>query len=260
MVPFTTNWLGLIQVGAGTFNVEEDYDLLTIYDGVGTTGTVLFDSDIDATLDVVSTTGSLTIRFESDGSVTYSGFELQVSCEGGTTPPEPCNAPANVAVSNVTTNAATVDWTQEGTPDSWVISYKKSSVDTWTTINTSTHPYTITNLEAETSYSVFVIAVCGEEESTPSNTASFTTEPDGVNVYANSTIVYPNPTTGKFRIENSELRIGNVEVYDVYGKLLQTVEVNDNAVELDASAYASGMYFVRIMCDEGIVTKSFIKK
>ncbi|MBQ3739993.1 MAG: fibronectin type III domain-containing protein [Bacteroidales bacterium] len=251
---------GLMVRLTGTFNVEEDYDLLTIYDGVGTTGTVLFDSDIDAALDVVSTTGSLTIRFESDGSVTYSGFELQVSCEGGTTPPEPCNAPANVAVSNVTTNAATVDWTQEGTPDSWVINYKKSSVDTWTTINTSTHPYTITNLEAETSYSVFVIAVCGEEESTPSNTASFTTEPDGVNVYANSTIVYPNPTTGKFRIENSELRIGNVEVYDVYGKLMQAVEVNGNVVDLDASAYAAGMYFVRIACEKGIVTKPFIKK
>lgn len=251
---------GLMVRLTGTFNVEEDYDLLTIYDGVGTTGTVLFDSDIDATLDVVSTTGPLTIHFESDVSVTYSGFEIQVSCEGGTTPPEPCNAPANVAVSNVTTSAATVDWTQEGTPDGWVISYKKGSANTWTTINTSTHPYTITNLEAETSYSVFVTAVCGEEESTPSNTASFTTEPDGVNVYANSTIVYPNPTTGKFRIENSELSIENVEVYDVYGKLITTVKVEDNNVELDLSGNASGVYFTRIFTDKGMITKRIVKK
>ena len=248
----------------GTFDVEENYDLLTIYDGVGTTGTVLFDSDEDATLDVVSTTGSLTIHFESDGSVVYGGFEITVDCiDSVPTPPTPvdtCHAPANVAVTNVTTSAATVDWTQAGTPDSWIISYKKGAADTWTTINTTTKPYTITNLEAETSYSVFVKAVCGDQESTPSATVNFTTQPDGVNVYANSTIVYPNPTTGKFRIENSELRIEYVEVFDVYGKLLQTIAINDNSVELDLSTFASGMYLVRVMCDEGSVTKSIIKK
>ena len=247
----------------GTFDIEEDYDLLTIYDGVGTTGTELFNSDEDATLDVVSTTGPLTIHFESDGSVTYSGFAITVDCiDSVPTPPTPvdtCHAPANVTVTNVTTSAATVDWTQAGTPDSWIISYKKGAVNTWTTINTTTHPYTITNLEAETSYSVFVTAVCGEQESTPSATANFTTQPDGVNVYANSTIVYPNPTTGKFRIENSELIIENVEVYDVYGKLITTVKVEDNNVEIDLSGNASGVYFTRIFTDKGMITKQIVK-
>ena len=51
-----------------------------------------------------------------------------------------------------------------------------------------------------------------------------------------------------------------MEVYDVYGKLMQAVEVNGNVVDLDASAYAAGMYFVRIACEKGIVTKPFIKK
>ena len=253
---------GLMVHLTGTFDVEEDYDVLTIYDGVGTTGTVLFDSDVDATLDVTSTTGSLTIHFESDGSVQQSGFEIHISCEGGVTPPTPvdtCHAPANVAVTNVTTSAATVDWTQAGTPDSWIISYKKGAASTWTTINTTTHPYTITNLEAETSYSVFVTAVCGAQESTPSTTVNFTTQPDGVNVYANSTIVYPNPTTGKFRIENSELIIENVEVYDVYGKLITTVKVEDNNVEIDLSGNASGVYFTRIFTDKGMITKQIVK-
>ena len=256
---------GLFVQLNGTYDIETGsssrWDYLQIFDGSDNTGTVLFDSHLgDLLTNITSTTGPLTLYFHSDASVNHSGFEIQVSCVSDTTPVEPCNAPANVAVSNVTTNAATVDWTQEGTPDSWVISYKKGSVNTWTTINTTTHPYTITNLEAETSYSVFVTAVCGEEESTPSNTASFTTEPDGVNVYANSTIVYPNPTTGKFRIENSELSIENVEVYDVYGKLITTVKVEDNNVELDLSGNASGVYFTRIFTDKGMVTKRIVKK
>ena len=256
---------GLFVQLNGTYDIETGtssrWDYLQIFDGSDNTGTILFDShNGDALTNITSTTGPLTLYFHSDASVNHSGFEIQVSCVGDTTPVEPCNAPANVEVNNVTTSAATVDWTQEGTPDGWVISYKKGSANTWTTINTSTHPYTITNLEAETSYSVFVTAVCGEEESTPSNTVSFTTDPDGVNVYANSTIVYPNPTTGKFRIENSELSIENVEVYDVYGKLITTVKVEDNHVELDLSGNASGVYFTRIFTDKGMITKRIVKK
>ena len=74
------------------------------------------------------------------------------------------------------------------------------------------------------------------------------------------TEIYPNPTTGKFRIENSELRIENVEVYDVYGKRIMTVKVEDNKVELDLSGNASGVYFTRIFTDKGMVTKRIVKK
>ena len=126
-----------------------------------------------------------------------------------------------------------MDWAQEGTPDSWTVSYKKGSVSTWTTVTTTTHPYTITNLEPETSYTVFVTANCGEETSDASAQVSFVTGV-GVNDYVlDNTVVYPNPTTGEFRIENSELRIDNVEVYDVYGKLIKTVKVDDNSVNID---------------------------
>jgi len=38
--------------------------------------------------------------------------------------------------------------------------------------------------------------------------------------------LHPNPTTGELRIENGELRIKSVEVYDVYGRKLQFKIVN----------------------------------
>ena len=81
-----------------------------------------------------------------------------------------------------------------------------------------------------------------------------------MDVYANSTLLYPNPTTGQFRIENSELRIENVEVYDVYGKLLNSVEVNDHSTVIDVTGYASGIYFTRIYTDKGMVVKQIVKK
>ena len=54
--------------------------------------------------------------------------------------------------------------------------------------------------------------------------------------------------------------MNNVQVYDVYGKLLKTVEVNGNMVELDVRDLSAGMYFVRVSTEKDVVTKSFVKK
>ena len=60
-------------------------------------------------------------------------------------------------------------------------------------------------------------------------------------------IVYPNPTTGELRIENGELKIENVAIYDVMGRLLQSKIVNQKSkIELDISHLSSGIYFLRI--------------
>jgi hypothetical protein len=75
-----------------------------------------------------------------------------------------------------------------------------------------------------------------------------------------NTTLYPNPTTGEFRIQNSECRIQSVEVYDVYGKLMTSIEVDDHAVTIDASSFASGVYFTRVYTDKGTITKRIVKK
>ena len=72
--------------------------------------------------------------------------------------------------------------------------------------------------------------------------------------------VYPNPNSGQFTVNRVQGTVDRVQVYDVYGKLLKTVEVNGNTVELDVRELASGMYFVRISTEKGVVTKSFVKK
>ena len=66
----------------GTQNSESNYDFLSIYDGEGTLGTPLYhQSGSNLTVPrTISSTGSLTVQFTSDGSVPYSGFELHVGC------------------------------------------------------------------------------------------------------------------------------------------------------------------------------------
>jgi len=176
---------------------------------------------------------------------------------------DPCEAPTNMTATGMTTESAILDWNQaDATVNSWTINYKKASDATWTTIDVTAHPYTLTGLEYNTTYNAKVAANCNGTLSDFTSTITFKTEGEGVNNYtlANSISLYPNPTSGEFRIQNAELRIDKVEVYDVYGKMLTMVEVNDNQVTMNASNYAAGMYFVRIYTANGTATKTFVKK
>ena len=115
-------------------------------------------------------------------------------------------------------------------------------------------------LSASVSYEVQIIAHCSNNQtSDPSATITFTTTGIDDHTLDNSVTVYPNPTTGLVQIQNGEWRMENVEVYDAYGKLLNTMIVNDNTVNLDLSGYAKGTYFVRVTTERGVVTKRVVK-
>ena len=64
--------------------------------------------------------------------------------------------------------------------------------------------------------------------------------------------LYPNPTTGmvnvQFTMNNVQLGAGEIQVLDVYGRLLRTVETCHGAsLQIDLSHYATGIYFVRMV-------------
>jgi len=59
--------------------------------------------------------------------------------------------------------------------------------------------------------------------------------------------IYPNPTKGQLKIDNGELTIENIEIYDVVGKMvLSCRDVARNVSTIDVSHLASGMYFLKI--------------
>lgn len=93
---------GMLVSLSGSYQIENGYDNLYVYDGVGTSGTLLNTITGSGTLsELVSLSGPLTIRFTSDVSVNYSGFALHVQCEVPTVPAIITNA-----VSNVTAGSA----------------------------------------------------------------------------------------------------------------------------------------------------------
>lgn len=94
-----------------------------------------------------------------------------------------CMYPSDIEISNVTTNAATIDWTDHnaGVPQSWTISL--NGADTVVTM----HPFTIDNLVAGTIYTAMVRANCfDDDESVWSDGVSFHTACDLIVVTADN--------------------------------------------------------------------------
>ena len=66
-----------------SFNLENNYDYAYVYDGPDTNApeiAALSGSDVPE--DIYGTGSSLTVRFDSDGSVNYAGFEATVTSQG----------------------------------------------------------------------------------------------------------------------------------------------------------------------------------
>lgn len=98
----------------GTYDVESGYDYIYIYDGAGTSGTLLgtFSGTGNSSIGTIISSGAnipLTIKFTSDGSVQYSGFDFEISCYSPCTlPSTPANptAAASPACASTTLTAA----------------------------------------------------------------------------------------------------------------------------------------------------------
>jgi hypothetical protein len=84
----------------------------------------------------------------------------------------------------------------------------------------------------------------------------------GISDFALSAIkVYPNPTTGELRIENGELRIDNIVVYDVYGrKVFEQKETLTILRYYDITVLPAGVYFVRISTETCEVVRKILKE
>lgn len=74
-----------------------------------------------------------------------------------------------------------------------------------------------------------------------------------------SILVYPNPVSSLISID-SDVEITSVQLYDIYGRLLQTNLTSDEKTVMDVSQRASGTYFLKITSEKGQKVEKIIKK
>ena len=74
-----------------------------------------------------------------------------------------------------------------------------------------------------------------------------------VNEIANSSKLYPNPTSGKVNIEAAGMI--HVTIYNTVGQLVYDTDVDTDKLSVDMTPYLAGSYLVRIITNNGMCTK-----
>jgi hypothetical protein len=67
--------------------------------------------------------------------------------------------------------------------------------------------------------------------------------------------IFPNPANQQLTIENTDIIIQKVKVYDIWGKLQQQYEINTGKHTYDINRLSQGMYFIKIETSQGIITR-----
>ncbi|MBR4217933.1 MAG: M6 family metalloprotease domain-containing protein [Bacteroidales bacterium] len=71
--------------------------------------------------------------------------------------------------------------------------------------------------------------------------------------------IYPNPAHNVVHIDNNQILIDNVTMFDAQGRVvLQKENANDYSVTLNTSSLTKGIYFVRVTGDGHVVTKRVV--
>ena len=176
---------------------------------------------------------------------------------------ESCVVPTNIEFADITGSTAKVSWTAEGVTE-WTIEYGYHGFarGEGVSVSAQTNPYTLTGLEANTEYDVYVASTCEPGVvSLWSTVASFTTTDgegidgvDGMNV-----TLYPNPATDQVTV-GGIVGAATVEVVDINGRTVSTANTTNGNTTLNVSGMAKGTYFVRITGEQASAVRKLIVK
>ncbi len=174
-----------------------------------------------------------------------------------------------LAASNITHDGATLNGTITAGSEAITAQgfmYKASSATDWTTVSATgtTLTATVNNLTAETAYEYKAFAT----------TASSTVEGEVINFTtlaasgladaesgAIKAMIYPNPAKDKATLSLTGLTANaKIIVSDLQGRIIQTedLQAGSETYELNTSNYASGVYYIRILCGNNSSTQKLI--
>jgi hypothetical protein len=186
----------------------------------------------------------------------YSGVESvhsNTSCVS--VPPPPLDPPTNCVATwieeaaNINNNIlVTWDAPTENTPDEYFVFRDEEKITQTTEIQF------MDALPTPGEYCYKIKAIYGEEQSEFSNqSCAIIPHIDGVREFNSNYVLYPNPANKQLTIENGQLKIENVEIYDIYGRKVgakfpsfQEGCRDSGGVVFDISHLTPGVYFVKI--------------
>jgi len=181
-----------------------------------------------------------------------------------------CLLPTNVSVLNITSSSVDLTWDAVADAQGYKVRYRVGRTIEWTVLQSANNYIKLSGLSPETKYQWEVRTVCTFYPLVMSDWSSklyFETNPlkMGASSQNISLGLYPNPTTSEATIQFNLPQSSHVsvKVYDINGREMQTLlnaalEQGDHSLQLNTSAFAKGVYLVRMINDESIVNEKLI--
>ena len=106
--------------------------------------------------------GCLTFRFRTSAATVAAGWVANVTCA----PAPACPQPISPVTSALTFNSVTLAWTETGTATAWEVlalpcAAPAPTAATTGFVSATTNPFTLTGLNGDTCYNIYVRSVCG---------------------------------------------------------------------------------------------------
>ena len=171
------------EIGADSVVVEwtangTATDWVIEYDTAGFTpgtGTIVNTTDNPDTLLGLNPEWTYDVYVYSD----CGGGDLSDTISDSFTTQPSCLAPSDIVFSEIGTDSVVVEWTENGDAVDWVIEYGMSGFTpgTGTIVNTTDNPDTLTGLDQNTEYDVYVWSDCGSGDLSDTISGTFTTDP-----------------------------------------------------------------------------------
>jgi len=73
--------------------------------------------------------------------------------------------------------------------------------------------------------------------------------------------LYPNPTKGVFSVKLKNKQEGMLQIYDLRGQMVRSEQItSSDALVVDMSSEQNGIYIVKLITQEDVITQRFIKQ
>lgn len=208
---------------------------------------------------VLLTTESATIFTDinvSHGSYCYCVYSV---CESGNLSIPACASvilyPPCMSSTTISTEVMDNDIFITWSDVEYAVEYKLYRNDTLITTTRRNH-YTDSHLDDGVyCYSVSTICIEGESGVSEEHCAEIITI--GIEEFENSIKIFPNPAHSQIAVEGKNIQ--HINIYNVLGQLIETVDVTNAKTDLNVSSYQTGLYIFRIISEnDAVISKKVI--
>lgn len=183
-----------------------------------------------------------------------------------------CHNVADFQAEETDSNCVLLLWSIDSTHTSWEISYGPEGTTPESGQISATEETTLLlcNLDTCTRYVAYIRALCNHNDSiyytewSDSISIAFScdttspSEPERIETLAELyTQIIPNPASDIVTIV-SPYALKHIEIYDLKGHRIHSIETDGHSSELSVSSLASGTYIVAIHSDGGMITRKLV--